>query len=184
MTASSRLVVVGQIAGAFGVRGEAKVRSYTDDPDACFDYGPLLDADGKVLLTPVSIRLLKDLYGVVTEEARTREEWEALRGTFLHVPRDAMPDPEDEDEVYVVDLIGCAAVHADGRQLGVVRDVRDFGAGDLLEIQPEGGPIFFLPFTREVAPSVDLEARLLTIAADDDLLPEALQRPPSGQQTS
>ena len=176
MTDPSRLIVVGQIAGAFGVRGEAKVRSYTDDPDACFDYGPLLDADGKVLLTPVSIRLLKDVYGVVTEENRTREEWEELKGAFLHVPREAMPDPEDEDEVYVVDLIGCAVVHADGRQLGVVRDVRDFGAGDLLEIQPPEGPAFMLPFTREAVPDVDLQARVLTSAAEDDLLPDSLHR--------
>jgi len=176
VTGPSRLIVVGQIAGAFGVRGEARVRSYTDDPEACFDYGPLMDADGKVLLTPVSIRPLKDVYGVVTEEDRTREEWEELKGTFLHVPREAMPEPDEEDEVYVVDLIGCAVVHADGRQLGVVRDVRDFGAGDLLEIQPPEGPVFMLPFTLEAVPDVDLSARQLTVAADDDLLPESLHR--------
>lgn len=176
MTDPSRLIVVGQIAGAFGVRGEAKVRSYTEDPDACFDYGPLLDADGKVLLTPVSVRPLKDVYGVVTEETRTREEWEDLKGTFLHVPRGAMPEPDDEDEVYVVDLIGCTIVHADGRQLGVVRDVRDFGAGDLLEVQPPEGPVYFLPFTRDAVPDVNLSARILTAAAGDDLLPESLHR--------
>ncbi len=175
MTAD-RLIVVGQIAGAFGVHGEVRVRSYTDDPDACFDYGPLMDADGNVLITPLSVRPLKDVYGVVTEEKRSREDWEEMRGVFLHVPREAMPEPDDEDEIYVVDLIGCEVVNADGRRLGVVRDVRDFGAGDLLEIQPEDGPVFMLPFTREVIPGVDLPARRLEANASPDLLPESFQR--------
>lgn len=175
MTDAGRLIVVGQIAGAFGVHGEVRVRSYTDDPDACFDYGPLMDEEGRVLVTPVSIRPLKDVYAVVTEEKRSREHWEAMRGAFLHVPREAMPEPDDEDEVYVVDLIGCEVVHADGRSLGSVRDVRDFGAGDLLEIQPAEGPVFLLPFTLEIVPEVDLEGRRLVTSAPDDLLPESFQ---------
>ncbi|HEY7797737.1 MAG TPA: hypothetical protein VIA80_03155, partial [Hyphomonadaceae bacterium] len=50
---TERLVVVGQIAGAFGVKGEARVRSFTDDPLACFSYGPLMDEKGVVVLTPI-----------------------------------------------------------------------------------------------------------------------------------
>lgn len=177
------LIVVGQIAGAFGVKGEVRVRSFTEDPEACFDYGPLLDQSGKVILTPLRHRPLKDVFGVTAKEALQREEWEALKGTDLYVPRDALPEPDD-DEFYIVDLIGCAVVHEDGRELGVVRNVPDFGAGSLLEITPPSGAGFYLPFDPENAPGVDLAQRRITVAPDEALLPEAIQRQPSDGGTN
>lgn len=177
------LIVVAQIAGAFGVKGEVRVRSFTEDPEACFEYGPLMDEAGKVILTPRRHRPLKDVFGVVAEEQLQREEWEALKGTDLYVPRDVLPAP-DEDEFYIVDLIGCSVVHEDGRELGVVRNVPDFGAGSLLEITPSTGAGFYLPFDAESAPGVDLDARRITVAPDEALLPEALQRQPSDGGTN
>ncbi len=91
MSEPARLVVVGQIAGAFGVKGEARVRSFTTDPEDCFSYGPLLDETGAVVLTPLRNRVLNEGFGVTTKEARQREEWEAMKGTLLYVPREAMP---------------------------------------------------------------------------------------------
>lgn len=169
------LIVVGQIAGAFGVKGEVRVRSFTDDPEACFAYGPLMDETGKVILTPKRCRPLKDLFGVLAEEPLQREDWEALKGTNLHVPRSALP-ATGADEFYIVDLIGCTVVHEDGRELGIVRNVPDFGAGSLLEITPPDGQGFYLPFDPENAPGVDLDARRITVAPIEELLPEPLQR--------
>lgn len=169
------LIVVGQIAGAFGVKGEVRVRSFTDDPESCFAYGPLMDATGEVILTPVSHRPLKDVFGVIAEEALQREDWEALKGTNLHVPRDVLPEA-DEDEFYVIDLIGCEVVHTDGRALGAVRNVQDFGAGSLLEITPAKGPVFYLPFNAGSVPEVDLDAQRIVVAVEEELLPEPLQR--------
>lgn len=171
------LIVVGQILGAFGVKGEARVRSFTADPEACFEYGPLMDETGAVILTPMKHRLLNEGYGVTTKERRQREEWEAMRGALLYVSRDAMPAP-DEDEVYVADLIGLDVVHIDGRALGVVADAPNFGAGDLIEVKPPSGPGFYLPFTHAVVPEVDLEARIVRVSPDEDLLPEVLQASP------
>ena len=84
MSAQSKLIVVGKIVGAFGVKGEARVRSFTEDPEACFSYGPLLDETGAVVLTPMKHRPLNEGFGVTTKEKRQREEWEAMRGTLLH----------------------------------------------------------------------------------------------------
>jgi 16S rRNA processing protein RimM len=173
----ARLIAVGRIAGAFGVKGEARVHSFTDDPEACFSYGPLVDADGQVVLTPVRVRPLNEGFGVVTQEKRQREEWEALKGTLLHVPREAMPAIEDADEIYVADLIGCRVVHVDGRVLGEVKAAHNFGAGDLLEVQPESGAAFLLPFTRTDVPTIDMAGRVLTADPDEALLPEAMQKP-------
>ncbi|HVY89714.1 MAG TPA: ribosome maturation factor RimM [Hyphomonadaceae bacterium] len=175
MAGKSKLIVVGQIAGAFGVKGEARVRSFTDDPEACFSYGPLLGAKGEVLMTPLKARPLNEGYGVVTKENRQREEWEALKGQLLHVPRDAMPEA-DEGEVYVADLVGLDVVHADGRALGKVKSVQNFGAGDLIEIQPPGGQAFLLPFTEDVFAEIDPSSGRLTAAPDEELLPDSLQR--------
>jgi 16S rRNA processing protein RimM len=174
--ASLRLIVVGKLAGAFGVKGEARVLSFTSDPEACFSYGPLMDADGAVVLTPVKARPLNDGFGVTAKEQRQREDWEKLKGTLLHVARDAMPETEDEDEVYVADLIGADVVHADGRTLGKVKAVHDFGAGDLIDIEPPTGPSFLLPFTHENFPEIDVAAKRLTASPDEALLPENLQR--------
>ncbi len=178
MSDKPQLVVVAQIAGAFGVKGEVKVRSYTAEPDACFAYGPLLNEQGEIVLTPTRTRPLKDLFGVIAKEPLQREGWEALKGTLLYVPRDALPKTDDEDgEFYVIDLIGCDVVHADGRRIGRIKDVPDFGAGDLLEIVPDGGgPSFYLPFDDANTPSVDLAAKLVTVAHEEELLPETLQR--------
>jgi 16S rRNA processing protein RimM len=178
-----RLVVVGQIAGAFGVKGEARVRSFTDDPEACFSYGPLVDEKGAVILTPVKARLLNQDFGVTTKEQRQREEWEALKGTLLHVPRAAMP-ATDVNEFYVADLIGMSVVHADGRALGVVKAVQNFGAGELIEIAPPSGSTFLLPFSDDVFPEVDLGVRRLVASPDEALLPELLQRQSSDGGTN
>ncbi len=169
------LIVVGQIAGAFGVKGEVRVRSFTTDPEDCFSYGPLMDAAGAVILTPVKHRPLNEGYGVTANEQRQREEWEAMKGALLHAARDALPPPQD-DEVYVADLIGMEVVHADGRALGTIRAAHDFGAGDLIEIAPPSGQPYLLPFTRANFPAVDVAARRLTAEPDEGLLPENLQR--------
>ena len=176
MTQKPKLIVVGQITGAFGVKGEVRVRSFTDDPEACFAYGPLMDAKGQVVLTPVRHRTLNDLFGVTAKEQRQREEWEAMRGTLLHADRAALPEAE-EGEVYVSDLIGARVVHTDGRELGVVKSVQNFGAGELIEVKPAAGPSYLLPFTEDVFPEMDIAAGLLRAAPDDALLPEPPAEP-------
>ncbi len=177
MTDRNRLIVVGQIAGAFGVRGEVRVRSFTDDPEACFGYGPLMDEAGRVILTPVRHRPLKGLFGVTPKEQRPREAWEAMRGVRLHAPRSALPDA-GEGEIYVADLVGLRVAHVDGRDLGVVKAVQNFGAGELLEIRPPGGPTYLLPFTEDNFPRIDVEAGVICAAPDEALLPDGFSRSP------
>lgn len=156
MTTDSRLILVGQIGGGFGVRGEVRVTAFTADPLALTAYGPLLRADGTVALTLTSTR--PDKNGVVgrAKEIATKEEADALRGLKLHVPRDRFPEP-DEDEFYLADLIGVQARATDGVVMGQVKSVQNFGADDMLEIAPAtGGPTWYLPFTKEAVPELHL----------------------------
>lgn len=158
MAGDDRLILVGQVAGGFGVKGEVRITAYTADPLALTAYGPLLRADGSPGLTLTSARADKN--GVVgrAREIATKEEADALRGLKLHVPRDRFPEP-DEDEFYLADLVGVEARAPDDAVLGVVKSVQNFGASDMLEIAPAaGGPTWYLPFTREAVPELHLTA--------------------------
>jgi len=158
------------VAGGFGVRGEVRISAYTEDPLALLRYRALKREDGSPALTLVSARAAKD--GVVgrAEEVSTKEEADALRGLRLYVPREALPEPE-EDEFYLADLIGLAAVSPAGEAIGRVKAVHDFGAGDLLEIDPgEGRPTWYAPFTREAVPEVDLAGGRVVVDPPEGLL--------------
>lgn len=150
----SDFVLMGAVIGAIGVRGEIRARSFTQDPASLGAYGALFDAQGQKLLTPKKVRLVKDGLALSCPEITSREAAEALRGTGLFVPRAALPPSADGDEIYVAELIGHRIVHVDGRALGHVTDVRNFGAGDLLEIETEGVS-WLMPFTRENAPRIE-----------------------------
>jgi 16S rRNA processing protein RimM len=150
---ADRLILVGRVAGAFGVRGEIRVTSYTDDPAALVRYGTLMGADGSPALTLSGGRAQKGALIARASEVATREDAEALRGLELYIPRAALPPP-DEDEFYLADLVGLAAVTPQGEPLGRIKSVQNFGAGDLLEIAPATGPSWWLPFTMEAVPDV------------------------------
>jgi len=153
---SEPLIQVGRVAGAFGVRGEVRITSYTAEPTALLEYRDLKREDGSVALTLLSGRPAKGGVVARAREVETREQAEALRGLKLFIPRSALPEP-DEDEFYVTDLIGLAVETPEGAPLGTIRSVQDFGAGDLLEIVPaEGGATWYLPFTKEAVPEVRL----------------------------
>ena len=151
----SRLIEVGRVAGAFGVKGELRINTYTEAPLALRSYGPLLDGGGSTVLELTAAREVKGGIIARAKGVETKEQADALRGLLLHVDRASLP-PAEEDEFYLTDLIGLAAVAPDGTALGKIRSVQDFGAGDLLEIEPAAGQTWYAPFTREVVPEVDI----------------------------
>jgi 16S rRNA processing protein RimM len=156
---SDALLMVGRVAGAFGVKGELRITSFTADPMSLVDYKTLLREDGSTALTLTGGRVAKGGVVVRAKEIETREQAEAARGLRLYIPRDLLPDTEDEDEFYVADLVGLDVVSVEGEPLGRVKSVHDFGAGDLLEIEPPQGPSWWLPFTREAVPEVSISER-------------------------
>ena len=152
-----KLVLVGRVAGAFGVKGEVRLTAYTEDPLNLLRYRILLRENGSTALTLQSGRAAKDgLVGRAAEVA-SKEAADALRGLRLYVSREVLPPPQDEDEFYHADLVGLRCETPDGPPLGTVKAVHDFGAGDILEIDPgEGRATLFLPFTRAAVPTVDV----------------------------
>jgi 16S rRNA processing protein RimM len=161
-------VLLGVVTGAHGLEGEVKVKTFTDVPESLGLYGPVTTADGRQL-SVASVRSPKGGEAIVRFKGIAgRNAAESLKGQKLFVPRSALPEPE-ADEFYHVDLIGCAAEDKDGKSVGTVLAVHNFGAGDMLEIG-EGGDTRFVPFTDDTVPSVDLKARRIVVAltADED----------------
>ncbi len=154
-------IIVGAIAGSFGVQGEVRLKSFCADPAAIADYGPLYTEDGsrsfKVKLTKaVSGGLGARLTGIAT-----KEQADALRGTSLYADRDKLPRLPD-DEFYHADLIGLTVKDPGGALIGTVQAVHNHGAGDLLEISGPGMKTsLLLPFTKAAVPTVDLAARII-----------------------
>jgi 16S rRNA processing protein RimM len=149
------LVCVGAFAGAHGVRGLVKLKSFTAEPAAIAQYQPLTDEAGAREFRVALIGTAKDAFLARVEGVSTREAAEALAGTRLYVPRAALPAVE-EDEFYHADLLGLRAETVAGAVLGKVAALHDFGAGDMLEITTEGGKSVLIPFTRAAVPQVDL----------------------------
>ncbi len=165
---SERLVLIGRVTGAFGVRGEVRILAYGEDPSALLAYRVLKRKDGRTALTLISGRAVKGELIARAQEVGVKEAADSLRGLELYVPRSVMPALEDEDDFYLADLLGLRVETLSGESLGVVKAVQNFGAGDLLEIEPKAGAAFYLPFTKAVVPEVRLaEGRILADPPQD-----------------
>ena len=162
-------VCLGAIAGAFGVRGEVRLKSFTAEPGDIAAYGPLETEDGTRQFTVTLAGQAKNGLVVRLSGIRTKEEADALRGTKLFIDRDRLPDPE-EDEFYHADLIGMEVFDTGGTLLGRVKAVMNHGASDLLEIHGPGqSNTVLLPFTREAVPTVDLASGRIVADPPDGL---------------
>ncbi|MFT3972868.1 MAG: ribosome maturation factor RimM [Amaricoccus sp.] len=152
---------VGALAGAFGVHGEVRLKSFCAEPAAIASYAPLVTEDGRSfgvrLLRPIPGAFAARLSGVLT-----REQAEALKGLRLYAPRDRLP-PLEDDEFYHADLIGLAVFDTGGAEIGRVRAVLDHGAGDILEVARPGAAELLVPFTRAAVPTVDLAGGRLVV---------------------
>ena len=164
-------VCVGAISGAFGVRGEVRLKSFCADPEAIGDYGPLTTDKGEREFTVAITRQIKGGFAARLSGVRSKEDADALRGTRLFAARDALPSLPD-DEFYHADLIGLDVVDTGGETLGKVKAVLETGGHDLLELHAAGGSgTLLVPFTKAVVPTVDLEARRIVVDPPDGLLP-------------
>ncbi len=164
-------VCVGAVAGAHGVRGEVRIKSFTETATDVGAYGPVESEDG---LRQFGLRVMGEVKGLVIarlEGINDRTTAEGLRGQRLYVPRDQLPQTE-EDEFLLADLVGLRAETAEGEGLGTVVGIADFGAGEIMEIALHAGGAMLVPFTREAVPVVAVaEGRLVvcppTFAPDE-----------------
>jgi 16S rRNA processing protein RimM len=160
----SARILLGRISGAHGIRGEVVIHAYTVAPQDIGAYGPLFDEAGGRLFAIASARATAK--GVVArlEGVGDRTAAEALKGVELYVDRDRLPAAA-EGEFYHADLIGLAALDPEGKRIGEIVAVQNFGAGDLLEIRlAASGKTELVPFTDATVPGVDIAAGRVVVA--------------------
>ena len=169
---SDKRICVGAIAGAFGVQGEVRLKSFTADPEAIADYGPLWTEDGSRSFTVEITRPVKNGFAARIAGVGSKEAADELRGTRLFADREALPSLPD-DEYYHADLIGLAVHDTGGRLLGRVTAVHNHGAGDLLEIAGPGlATPALLPFTLDAVPTIDLASGRIVADPPDGVFPD------------
>lgn len=172
----SDLILVAKFGAPHGVRGEVRVKSYTQDPAAILDYSPLQSRDGRTF-TVEALRPAGEVLVARIAELKDRTAAGAVTHLDLFVPRARIPAPEDEDEFLHADLIGLAVVTTDGESIGTVVAVHDFGAGDMLDVARPGRKAVLVPFTKAVVPQVDLAGRRVVIDPPAGLLEETPRDP-------
>ena len=160
-------VCVAQIGAAHGIHGEVRLWTYTEEPMAVAQYGPLETEDGTRSFEILSLRPAKGHLVARLRGVDDRDAAERLTNTKLFVPRERLPAP-DEDEVYNADLIGLTAVDVKGNEIGKITAVHNFGAGDLLEIAPSVGAAMLVPFTEAAVPAIDIKGGRVVVVPPEE----------------
>lgn len=160
-------VLLAAVLTAHGLKGEVKLKIFTEDPKALRSYGAVTSTDGRQFE-------ISSLRGVKNDEAvaqfkgiSDRDAAQSLRGQRLYVPRAALPNLSEE-EFYHADLIGMRAEDERGKPLGTVIALHNFGAGDVIELKDSSGSAQFVPFTRASVPIVDLTAKRIVVAVQEE----------------
>ena len=153
-----RRVLLGQITGVHGIRGEVVIKTYTAEPQSIGAYGALEDDAGRLRYEISVVRVTpKGVIGRVAGVA-DRTEAEKLKGAKLYVARERLPKAQ-AGEFYHADLAGLAVFDPAGTPIGTIVAVQNFGAGDLLEIKlADSNETELVPFTNAVVPEIDIAA--------------------------
>ena len=160
-------ICVGAVAGAHGVKGDVRIKTFTENPMDIAAYGALSDEAGQNTFEILNTYSDKMGARVRFRNVTSRSQAEALKGTRLYVERDNLPELDEED-FYHADLIGLTAVTVQGEKLGMVKAVHNFGSADLLEIEGQ-----FIPFTKINVPEIDFKLGKLTVIPPQDFEDEA-----------
>ncbi|MGE0282605.1 MAG: ribosome maturation factor RimM [Rhizobiaceae bacterium] len=154
-------VLLGIIGAAHGIRGEVRVKTFTGDPLALADYGPLHAKDGRSFEI-IDIRPANTVVVVRVKGINDRNQAEALNGVELYADRSTLP-AEEEGEFFHEDLVGLAVRDETGATIGKVKAVQNYGGGDILELKLADGKEVLIPFTHAAVPDVDIAGRFIRI---------------------
>jgi 16S rRNA processing protein RimM len=160
-------VLLAVVLAAHGLKGEVKLKLFSENPDALSSYGVLTAGDGRQVALISSRSVKGDEMVAQLKGFSSRDAAESLKGQRLYVPRSALPPP-DEDEFYHADLIGLRAEDESGNRLGAIAAIHNFGAGDVIEIIGDNNASHFVSFTRNAVPTVDIAGKRIVVAAPWD----------------
>jgi 16S rRNA processing protein RimM len=164
---AGRDVLLAAVIGAQGLKGELRVKTFTEHPEALARYRGLHTADGRRFTVTAARAAKPDEAILAFAEVADRSAAEALKGTELYVPREALP-PTEQGEFYHADLVGLRAEDIEDRVIGHVKAIHNYGAGDVIEIEQPGGDTVLLAFTTETVPSIEIDKGRIVVAVPRD----------------
>jgi 16S rRNA processing protein RimM len=164
---AGRDVLLAAVIGAQGLKGELRVKTFTEHPEALARYRGLHTADGRRFTVTAARAAKPDEAILAFAEVADRSAAEALKGTELYVPREALP-PTEQGEFYHADLVGLRAEDVEDRVIGHVKAIHNYGAGDVIEIEQPGGDTVLLAFTTETVPSIEIDKGRIVVAVPRD----------------
>lgn len=156
-------IVMAVVTSPHGVSGRTKLKSFANPPTAFAETPDLQDEQGN----KVKLRITggeDTVFIVEIDGLRRREHAELWRGKKLGVPRSKLPDIREEGEFYIADLVGIAVTHENGSAFGVVKEVYNFGAGDIIEITKTDGTDEMYSFTTKTFPTMDVANNRIVIS--------------------
>ena len=164
---TERRILLGRVLGAFGVRGELKLHSFTDPPAKVLKYQPWVLVHRGVEREIANARGRDTAKGVLLTlpEVVDRDQAEALAGAEIWVPRSRLPAPKPGD-YYWVDLEGLRVVNREGVLLGTVSHLFETAANDVIVVA--GDRERLVPFLDDFVLGVDFDARQVTVDWDPD----------------
>ena len=170
MSQSDRLLL-GVIAGPRGIKGELKVKSFTENPEDIASYGPLENKAGDQKFEIKLVGVSKNLPIIRMKGVSDRNKAEAMKGQELYISREKLPETLEDDEFYHADLVGLDVIFEDGTNYGQILRLHDFGGGDIVEIKPDGKGAkasVLVPFTKDLVPTVDMTKGHIVVDLPDD----------------
>lgn len=167
---SGDLLLMGVIVGVHGIKGEVKIKTFSESPEALAAYGTLRSKSGTEKFKIKRHRVAKGVLVAKLIGVNDRNAAEALRGTELYLPRASLPELSDKEEFYHADLVGLRVEQPDGSLLGTVIALQNFGGGDMVEVQPVGGgETEFFPFTHETVPDVNIDGGRIVVVRPEEI---------------
>ena len=164
MSDADKKLLMGRIGAAHGIKGEVRIVSFTEEPLALKDYGPLATNRAGLTIEIETARATTNVLIARLKGVTDRNAAEKLNGVELYIDRDRLPATDDDDDYYHADLIGLEARLVDGTVIGTVMAVPNYGASDLIEVRdPRSGDTYLYPFTKAVVPEVRLAEGYLVI---------------------
>ena len=166
---SAKRVLIGRIGSAHGIKGEVRIQSFCADPLAVATYGPLATDRAGLTIEIVASRLSKTMVIARLKGVSDRNAAEALNGVALYVDRDKLPAEDDADDFYYADLIGLEVRTLEGRAIGTIKAVDDFGAGDVVEIALLTGASALYAFTKANFPEIAVAAGYVVLDPPNEI---------------
>jgi len=161
-------VLLAAVIGAHGLKGEVKIKTFTEMPEALARYKQLHAKDGRIF-TVARVKPGKAGEATATfAEVVDRATADELKGLELFVARDVLPEPE-ANEYYHADLIGLTAMDEADRVIGTIKAIHNYGAGDVIEIGRGEGDTVMLPFARDFVPVIDIAGGRVVIAVPEEI---------------